>query len=84
MQRTVNEKYSYNRRRRDKTGDRFAGGYCFGVTMYRDFPKAPAEQKKVTRQILASAAVDARDGDKWAKGLMCGVRDAANERRGKR
>lgn len=35
MKRTVQEKYEYNKRRKGL----FSSGYCYGVSLYRDYPK---------------------------------------------
>ena len=77
MKRTVEEKLRYNRKR--KTA--FSSAYCFGVSVYRDYPAADAKTKAVIRQMIDTNKQIARTGDASAKGFMCGIRDAANERK---
>lgn len=80
MSRTVDEKLQYNRQRKTS----FSVAYCFGVSLYRDYPQADAESKALIRQIIDNNKQFARDGDQYAKGFMCGVRDAANERKARK
>lgn len=77
MRRTVDEKYEYNR----KKNTPFSSGYTFGVTMYRLYSKAAAADKDNIKALIASSSENARSGDQWCKGVMCAVRDAANERK---
>ncbi len=74
---TVDEKVRYNRKR--KTA--FSSAYCLGVSVYRDYPAADAKTKAVIRQMIDTNKQIARTGDASAKGFMCGIRDAANERK---
>lgn len=78
MKRTLKEKYDYNRARND---GEFSSGYCIGVTMYKDYVKGDDEYKKVIREFVDTSKELARDGDKFGKGVMCGYRDCANERK---
>lgn len=83
MKRTVDEKLKYNSAQ--KTA--FAFGYRFGVQAYRRYPKADERHKRdISSDIdynkrLAQTGDKSRESVQYAKGFMCGVRDAANERK---
>ena len=83
MKRTVDEKLQYNSAQ--KTA--FAYGYRFGVQAYRRYPKADERHKRdISSDIdynkrLAQTGDKSRESVQYAKGFMCGVRDAANERK---
>ena len=79
MKRTVQEKYEYNKRRKGL----FPSGYCYGVSLYRDYPKLDDEGKMLTQATVNIASVYAREGQVFSKGIMCGYRDMANERKSK-
>lgn len=84
MARTVEEKVKYNRERKTP----FSYGYLWGVKAYRKYPQADKiEQKQILAEI-DDYSKEARNGKgkarECAKGYMCGVRDAANERKGKK
>lgn len=79
MKRTVEEKLRYNRGRKTS----FSSAYCLGVSVYRDYPQADTKTKALIRQMIDQNKQAARTGDESAKGFMCGIRDAANERKGK-
>ncbi len=84
MPRTVDEKVKYNQGRKTP----FSYGYLWGVKAYRQYPQAStAERKRILAQI-DDYSKDARNGKgksrECAKGFMCGVRDAANERKAKK
>lgn len=79
MKRTVDEKLEYNR----KLKTDFSAGYVLGVNIYRRYSSANAEGKASIKELIATANENARRGDKLDKGIMCGVRDAANERKSK-
>ena len=84
--RTVDEKVKYNQGLEKKTA--FAWGYIWGVKAYRKYPTAAkAERKRILAEI-DDYNKDARNGKgrarECAKGFMCGVRDAANERKVKK
>lgn len=85
MKRTVDEKLKYNSAQ--KTA--FAYGYRFGVQAYRRYPKADERHKRdISSDIdynkrLAQTGDKSRESVQYAKGFMCGVRDAANERKSK-
>jgi len=81
---TVDEKLKHNQSK--KTA--FGYGYSWGVQAYRRYPKADkAERKRILAEIDDYNS-EARNGKgksrECAKGYMCGVRDAANERKAKR
>lgn len=85
MKRTIDEKLKYNSAQ--KTA--FAYGYRFGVQAYRRYPKADERHKRdISSDIdynkrLAQTGDKSRESVQYAKGFMCGVRDAANERKSK-
>lgn len=77
MQRTVEEKYKYNKGRKSE----FAGGYCIGVDVYRNYVKMNDEGKNVVHKSIDAFMQNARKGDPLSKGIIAGYRDAANERK---
>lgn len=77
MKRTVQEKYEYNKAR----AGLFSCGYCFGVTLYRDYLKSDEEMRRVTKEFFATANESASGGEEFSKGIMCAVRDCAAERK---
>ena len=77
MKHSVDEKVSYNKKKKGM----FSVGYVFGVSLYRDYPKGDRELKKISESIVSEAKSMAKRGDLYSKGVMCGVRDAANERK---
>lgn len=83
MSYSVDEKVKYNAERKTP----FGYGYGWGVKAYRNYPKASAEEKKRIRAEIAEYKQEAkkksRSGE-CAKGFMCGVRDAANERKARK
>lgn len=79
MKRTVDEKLAFNKQRNDD----FAIGYCAGVQLYREYPRASAKDKARTKKIIDTARELAHDFA-LQKGVMCGVRDAANERKARK
>ena len=79
MKRTVKEKYEYNKRRKGL----FSSGYCMGVNLYKDYPKQDEEGKMLSQALVNVAKVRAREGQQFSKGLLCGYRDKANERKEK-
>ena len=85
MKRTVDEKLQYNSAQRTA----FAYGYRFGVQAYRQYSKANERRKRdISGDIdynkwLAQTGDRSRESTQYAKGFMCGVRDAANERKSK-
>lgn len=79
MKRTLKEKFEYNNARNTP----FSTGYSLGVNIYNDYRKFDDEGKKIVRELIDTNKSLARDGDVMSKGFMCGVRDAANERKSK-
>ena len=79
MKRTLKEKYEYNHARNTP----FSTGYSLGVMVYGDYRQFDDEGKKIVRELIDTNKSLARDGDVMSKGFMCGVRDAANERKSK-
>lgn len=77
--RTLKDKYDYNRKMKNKSD--FSGGYCFGVSVYREYSKSDRKTRATIKEILSSANYDARAGDRFSKGIMCGARDAAKARK---
>ncbi len=75
--RTLMEKLEYNKRRRSS----FGVGYTTGVTLYSEYSKLDKESKRLVKETITDARELAKQGDKYGKGFMCGVRDAANERK---
>ena len=80
MKRSVDEKVSYNKAH----GGDFGWGYVFGVTLYRKYGKDTRAAQETTRLTIDGMKQKAREGSESAKGFMCGVRDAANERKAKK
>ena len=85
MKRTVDEKLQFSRGQRTA----FSSGYRFGAHEHRRYPKADERQKRdISGDIdynkrLAQTGDKSRESVQYAKGFMCGVRDAANERKSK-
>lgn len=77
MQRTVEDKYKYNKGRRDE----FSEGYCIGVDVYRNYVKLDDGNKLLARKAIDGFMQNARKGDLMSKGIIAGYRDAANERK---
>ena len=87
--RTVDEKYDFNMRRMRESKDSsvlsFSSGYCVGVATYQGYGKSggTADMKR-RRDIIDKAKRKAQKGDIYCKGIMCGIRDAANERKARK
>ena len=79
MKRTVDEKYKYNQAREGM----FSTGYCTGVTLYRSYIKSDGETKALIKNIISNSKELAQKGEDLGKGLMCAVRDCAEERKAK-
>ena len=79
MKRTVQEKYEYNKRRKGL----FSSGYVVGVNLYKDYLKQDKEGKDITEATINICHANALFGDEFGKGVMCGYRDKANERKEK-
>ena len=83
MKRTLDEKLEYNRKRAD-LGSSFSKNYVLGVLLYGEYPKTDAEGKATIKRIIDTEKEFARDGNEGSKGFMCGIRDAANERKARK
>ena len=85
---TLQEKIKFNKIR--SVSDQFAAGYIIGVTMYKDYPKLDDKGKAETRKMISDYNKIASGKDrnsiatKLSKGIMCGIRDSANERKRKK
>lgn len=77
---TLAEKVAYNETQ--NTG--FSHGYCTGVKFYQNYGKggAPVDNKGHNEYI--DDMKKAAKKHSYAKGFMCGIRDAANERKAKK
>ncbi len=78
------EKYQFNKAR--AKGCNFAAGYCLGADLYEMYPRQNAEFQNTVSEFISTARENAAakidtDLDSWNKGVMCGYRDAANERK---
>ncbi len=71
------EKYSEN----DKKDTPFSNGYVTGVLAYQSYKDYDKAGKKIVKDFISESSKAARAGDQMAKGVMCGVRDAAHERK---
>lgn len=86
--RTLQEKIDYNRK--CSTSDQFSAGYIIGITMYKDYPKLDDKGKAEMRKMISDYNKIASGKDrnsiatKLSKGIMCGIRDSANERKRKK
>lgn len=83
MSRTVDEKVKYNEQRKTP----FSWGYRWGVQAYRRSAAIKAEREQISAEIdsyRAEAAHGKGKSRECATGFMCGVRDAANERKSRR
>ena len=83
MSRTVDEKLRYNEQRNTI----FSTGYVIGIKNYRNYPRSSDESKRNIDAIIRTAKAGVKDPatDKdmrqLYKGMLCGFRDAANERK---
>ncbi len=83
---TFEEKLRYNKER--EKGSWFAKGYVLGATLYEEYPRSNAGHRNTIRGFIDTArdavtAVKDKDITEYEKGIMCGYRDAANERKAK-
>lgn len=76
---TLQEKFAFNKKR----GTEFSAGYIMGVKTYQKYPLKDRKGKKTANRAIDTFSQMARNGDEFAKGIMCGIRDAANERKAK-
>ena len=77
---TVAEKVAYNQRR----GTQFSAGYITGVKVYRGYPLKDKKGKQTVKNAIDEFSRQAKGGDIFAKGIMCAIRDCANERKAKK
>lgn len=61
--------------------DKYCNGYVTGVIAYQSYNDYDKAGKKTVKDFIAANSKAAKSGDDLAKGVMCGVRDAANERK---
>ncbi len=82
MSYSVDEKKRYHGRGFPK--GEFSQGYIIGVQLYRDYGKngAPVNKEK-RRKFIDQTKRQAIKGDLYSKGVMCAIRDCANERKAK-
>lgn len=74
------EKLKYNQKR----GTQFSVGYILGVKEYLAYSAKDKHGKQAAKKAIDKFSEEARNGDEFAKGIMCGIRDAANERKSKK
>ncbi|MCI8988811.1 MAG: hypothetical protein HFK05_03545 [Clostridia bacterium] len=77
---TLEEKLNYNKSQNTD----FSFGYRMGVDIYKNYPKETEKGKRETKQLIDNFRETAVAGDSISKGFMCGIRDAANERKRKK
>lgn len=80
MKYTLEDKVKYNKSRATP----FSRGYCLGVQWYGEYPKLSGKDRKMQLEVLDITKQSAKGGDRFSKGIMCGIRDAANERKAKK
>lgn len=74
---TLQKKLAFNKKR----GTEFSAGYIMGVKTYQKYPLKDRKGKQTAKRAIDKFSQMARNGDEFAKGIMCGIRDAANERK---
>lgn len=80
MSYTVDEKKKYHGRGFPK--GEFSQGYIIGVSIYRTYGKGGVPVNKGKRQkYIDDTKQKAQQGDQFCKGVMCAIRDCANERK---
>ncbi|MCM1533398.1 MAG: hypothetical protein NC099_01975 [Corallococcus sp.] len=83
MKRTVDEKLRYN----EEQNSMFGTGYVLGVKNYRNYVRLDTVKKRSVDEIVCKAKKGVadpetdRDMQQLYKGILCGIRDAANERK---
>lgn len=87
MKYTVQEKYDYNKSKKEKSRHfkdcPFSYGYVLGVDDYKKYPKLSGKDKGVFKDIISTMISSAGYGNEFGKGYACAIRDCANERKGK-
>lgn len=79
MIQSLDDKIKFNQKR----GTQFSIGYIMGVKQYRNYSQKDRKGKRTAKKAIDEFSKQARNGDEFAKGIMCGIRDAANERKQK-
>lgn len=77
---TLDDKIKFNQHRPNL----FSVGYITGVKAYRNYLLKDRQGKQATKKAMDGFSRQAKSGDVFAKGIMCGIRDAANERKAKK
>ncbi len=77
---TLAEKVAYNQTQENG----FSMGYCLGVRYYQNYGKGGAPVDKIRHNEFINGMRQAAKKHRYAKGFMCGIRDAANERKAKK
>lgn len=77
---TLSEKFAYN----ETQDGLFSRGYVLGVKYYSNYGKGAPVDKQKHNEFIDDMKVAALKGHKYAKGFMCGIRDAANERKARK
>lgn len=80
MARTVEDKYKYNKSKKND----FAGGYCLGVDLYKKYVKLSSSGQESIRTSIDNFMLAAKKGDQLSKGVIAGYRDAANDRKSRK
>lgn len=76
----LDDKIRFNQKR----GTPFSVGYILGVKQYRSYPQKDRKGKQTAKKAIDEFSKMAKNGDEFAKGIMCGIRDCANERKAKK
>ena len=76
---SVDDKIRFNKKRVTQ----FSAGYIFGVKKYREYSLKDRKGRQTTKKAFDEFSRMAKSGDEFSKGIMCGIRDAANERKAK-
>ncbi len=77
---TLAEKVAYNQAQENG----FSRGYCLGVRYYQNYGKGGTPVDKTKHNEFIDDMRKAAKKHRYAKGFMCGIRDAANERKAKK
>ena len=79
MKYSFEDKIKYNKGRKSE----FSQGYLVGATMYKDYPRLREVDRAFIRKRFDEEKIRARKGDAFAKGVVCALRDASQERKAK-
>lgn len=77
---TLDDKIKFNQKR----GTQFSVGYLLGVKQYRSYPQKDRQGKQKAKKAIDEFSKKAKSGDEFAKGIMCGIRDASRERKARK